>query len=63
MKAKQYIVELEPETWIADVPGDPGRTVVIDHAARFATKKLAAAALASARRYRAFGDAKILFDA
>lgn len=60
MKAKQYIVELEPETWIADVPGDPGRTVVIDHALRFPTKTMALEAMAYARRFRAFRAAKIV---
>ena len=56
----KYIVELEKGVWIAGWRGDPGRTLAIQRAKRFASQRSAANALGRARRYRPFLDAKII---
>jgi hypothetical protein len=49
-----WIVELEPGVWIAPISGDPGRTLVVEHATVFSSRKLAGRALDDARSYRPF---------
>ena len=59
-KKENYIVELENSVWIACWTGDPGRTVVKEHARVFCSKKDARRALRLAILYRPFKNAKIL---
>lgn len=54
-----YIVQLEPGCWIAPWSGDPGRTAMRENAQRFATPAAAKRALALARRYHPFANARI----
>lgn len=56
-----WIVELQPwdMMWIAEWPGDPGRTYSLEWAKRFRSLASAKAALTRARRYRPFKGAKI----
>ena len=54
-----YVVELEDGVWIAPWEGDPGRTLVLEHADIFPTGELAYKALAKACRYRNFTGAKV----
>jgi hypothetical protein len=54
-----YIVELGPGVWIADIEGDPGRTLCRPSAKRFRTQHKAEVALRKARKYRPFPDAHI----
>lgn len=54
-----WIVELEPNVWIAEGPGDPGRTIVESNAERFMYERSARIALNQARRFRPFPHAKI----
>ena len=56
----KYIVELEPGVWVADIDGDPGRTVVEANAQRFERATAACAALSEARRYRPFRRAAVV---
>ena len=55
--SKYYIVQLEYECWIAPIDGDPGRTLKIENAQRFRSRKLAEKALEKAREYRDFPNA------
>lgn len=57
--SKYWIVELEKNTWIAPWSGDPGRTVVMDNARKFNSKRSAAFALGKARGFSPFPHAKI----
>ncbi len=57
---EMFIVELEKNVWIADVDGDPGRTVVIENAQKFNSDIDAEKSLKSARSYRNFDRAEIL---
>lgn len=54
-----FIVAIEAGCWLADWPGDPGRTTIKTAAKVFPTEKSAKAALAQARRYRKFLRAEI----
>jgi len=54
-----YIVELHENCWIAPISGDPGRTIVQNHAQHFKTESAAKAALTKARKYRPFKNARI----
>ena len=54
---KRFIVELEPDVWIARWDGDPGRTLRLRKAKQFVSGRAAEKALASARKYRPFVDA------
>ena len=56
----RWIVEIEPEVWLAQWRGDPGRTLQLASAKRFRTLEAATLALAKARKYRQFLGAKIL---
>lgn len=58
----KFVVELAPTIYIAEWSGDPGRTLVRKSARRYDTLRGARIALARARRYRAFPDARILVD-
>jgi hypothetical protein len=49
-----YIVQLEPDVWLAPWDGDPGRTEAIENAKRFPSRKAAEKALDDARTYRSF---------
>ena len=51
---EEIIVMLERGVWLANWEGDPARTLKIDNAKRFKTKKAASAALKKARKYRPF---------
>ena len=57
---RYWIVQLEPEVWLAGWDGDPGRTCAIENAKRFTSRKQAERALEKAREYgpfvRAFVD-------
>lgn len=58
--APHYIVELEPGVYTAPWAGDPGRTCVLATSVRYKNISLATYALARARRWRQFRDAKII---
>ena len=60
--SKFFVVELQPGCWIAAWEGDPGRTLVLSSAQRFESEHLASIALADARQYRPFINARILED-
>lgn len=56
-----YVVELEPDVFIAPWHGDPGRTLVLNSAKVFGYPGYARAALRAARKYGyAFADAKVV---
>ena len=54
-----WIVEIEDGVWLADIEGDPGRTLVRDNALEFETARLAADALQAALLLRSLPNAKI----
>lgn len=54
---KYHIVQLEVGCWVAPWGGEPGRTVNIENAERFKSRKAAECALADAREYRVFAGA------
>lgn len=56
-----YLVELEPGVWIADVDGDPGRTLTRDNAKRFVLVG-ALRALKDARVWRGFKSAAMVSE-
>ena len=56
----RYIVELEQGVWLADVDGDPGRTVIKKNAARFISISQAQTKLEDARIFRKLPHAKII---
>lgn len=56
----RYVVELEPNVFIAAWSGDPGRTTDLNNAQLFDKKAYAEVALFHARKYRPFKEAKIL---
>ena len=58
-KTMKYIVELENGVWLADWPGDPGRTLVRENAKQYTTEHGAAIALGMARKFRPFKNAII----
>ena len=49
-----YIVQLEKGVYIAPWEGDPGRTVIKQHAKQFKTEKEGIQALIEAKKYRPF---------
>lgn len=55
-----YIVELEPGVWLAELTGDPGRTLDRSNAKVYATYEDAVRGRARSRRMRKFADAKII---
>lgn len=55
-----FIVELEPEVWLAEGIGDPCRTLRREFARQFSAESLAAQAITRARQYRPFAEAKVL---
>ena len=58
----KYIVELQqtPFMWLAAWGGDPGRTMVKENAKRYRNLRAASKALADARWYSDFPDARLL---
>ena len=58
----KFIVQLTSGVpmWIAPWSGDPGRTLDIDNAQKYKTLHEATIALAKARRYSQFREAKII---
>lgn len=59
-----YVVELQENCWLADVTGDPGRTVLIENAQRFKHKSKAEKALQKAKidnPFRKFTTAEVVF--
>lgn len=54
-----YVVELNQGCWLAPWTGDPGRTLVIEHATIYETRRGARVALGMARRYRPFINAAV----
>ncbi len=58
----EWIVQLEPGVWIAEIEGDPGRTLVQENAQRFENMVTAAKALTAARTFRPFKNASIDAD-
>ena len=54
-----FVVELEPGVWISRIQGDPGRTLKIENAEKYAFRDHAIAALRRAREYRPFTDAAV----
>lgn len=59
-KPEWCVVELEPGVWLADWPGDPGRTLRYENALRFVRAVHAERELALAREYRPFKNARIV---
>ena len=57
---KIFIVEISIGVYLADWSGDPGRTVIINHAKKYETERAAKIAIKKARKYRAFKEAKII---
>ena len=55
-----WIVELEPNVWLASWSGDPGRTCDPNNAQSYITENSAKRALEDARCYAPFTDARIL---
>jgi hypothetical protein len=58
-----HVVELGSQVWLADIEGDPGRTLVLRNARRYATEHGARTALGIARsRYpdRGFARARVV---
>ena len=55
-----YVVEVDPGCWLSPVDGDPGRTLVLDNAELFPTRKDADEALGFARKLRKFPNAWII---
>ena len=55
--SKRYIVQLGFELWLAPWHGDPGRTLFVENAKRFTSRRQAEKALEDARKYRPFPDA------
>ena len=55
-----YTVEIQPGCWLADVEGDPGRTLVQGSASRYGSIGSAEAALTAAREYRPLPRARIV---
>jgi len=55
-----FIVELEKNVWIAELHGDPGRTVVKENAQQFDNIHEAGRALEESRKYRPFEKANII---
>ena len=55
-----YVVELQDGCWLADWPGDPGRTIVFENAKVFKTFLSAEKALNKARLCRPLKDSCIL---
>lgn len=56
---KRWIVELEPNVWIAQWKGDPGMNLELANAKRFRSIESATISLAKARKHKQFLDAKI----
>lgn len=57
----EYIVELQPDCWLAPWAQDPcGRTLVKAHAKRYKSLKAAAVALGRARKYRTLANAVVV---
>lgn len=54
-----YIVRLEDCCWLADGDGDPPRTIVMGNAKKYLTWEAATYALAGARHYRPFTQARV----
>lgn len=54
-----FVVEISKDCWLAAVDGDPGRTLVREHARRYRTRHGARTALGMARRWRPLPNAKI----
>lgn len=55
----EYIVQLADGCWLTKGMGDPPRTRLRENASRYKDKSCATYALAYARRFRDFDDAKI----
>ena len=55
-----FIVEIQPGCWLADLEGDPGRTLVKENAKHYRTEPAAKAALTRARKFRPLKKAKIV---
>lgn len=58
-----YVVELEPGVWLADVQGDPGRTLVLANARRWGSRSAAWRALNKAKqpnKHFRFRNAKVV---
>ncbi|MDP2371899.1 hypothetical protein [Rhodoferax sp.] len=55
----KWIVELEPGVYIAALPGDPGRTLVLENAQVFDSHPRAKRALLDARYDRPFVSARV----
>ncbi len=56
----RWIVEIEPGVWLAQWRGDPGRTLQLANAKRFRSLESATHALAKARKYSDFLNARII---
>ena len=56
---KEFIVEIESGVYLADIDGDPGRTLERENAKRYATRQSAENNLVASREYRPFRQAKI----
>lgn len=56
----KYVVELQPNCWIANWLGDPGRTLRLGNARMFPTRRAAVRGLQAAREFRPFKQAVVL---
>ena len=58
-----FIIELDPDCWIAPWSGDPGRTLVKESAKKYKTKKGAAIYLGMVKKYpwrNGYPDSKVV---
>lgn len=59
----EFVVQIAENCWLADVDGDPGRTMVLQFARRWKSEKAAQRALNRAKRenrHRHFNDATVV---
>lgn len=52
----KHIIQLDKKCWVADIDGDPGRTLVKSRAKQFPSKKLAKSALNDIKKQYSFRD-------
>lgn len=56
----KYLVEIEPGVWLANWQGDPGRTLLQSSARKYKSERAAKYAIARARRYSKFEEARVV---
>lgn len=58
--AAAFVVWLDRECWLAPMHGDPGRTLRIENATRFISRRDAEGSLTEACKYRPFPRADVI---